>query len=351
MVPGTTDIYDTGVFPRFDVLPGGTPILALNHYEEASVGITRNTNLVAEVDGQVRTAMGLVFGTAEDPTCALLTQGLGGGRQLLQVAGDGASGSWSDSPRKALTGGSVDDLHPPVLARFDDDMKYAWTSNGERLVGTSTSFRVTTYDWSMQNEKLVTSPGVDPDKLRAYDTMPVGDAVFFMTEGGLLNGLNVWRPATGAVPFVRWLGDPNRGAGSLGTDGIDMAWRYGEGRDDQGWYTSVTLMTAKYTTDPGSVVARPLRALHNRNILGSLPVVVGCGYAATFNPYHDHYWDVLIVRLADGRSWTVPGSDGVRYTHAVGITCTDLFVRADLGIHPTIVRVALDSLGPGEPAP
>jgi hypothetical protein len=356
VVPGSNKPYSVGVHPSLDALSDGNQVLALNHPDYSAGNVIPNWHLVAEVDGAVRSAMLDVTPAPTFPKCILNTGPSRGGRHVLGVKGDGVGTDYSTTTVEGALGGSIDDLHPKVLVRHDDQESYNWTG-GEKYVlqGSAPSFRVYAYDWSIGAPTLVANPSSDPDHLGIYDETPVGDAIFFETSGAVLSGINVWTPAKGAQPFIRWIGDPLHGAGSFGTDGKDMAWRYGEGRDEQGWYETVNLMTAKFTADPNAVVAKAVYVgLTRRDSIGAETVGVGCGYAATLNHLQGNpKGNVLIIRLADGRRWNAPGSPAVKHSRVIGVSCADVFVLSIVtpDPHATIVRIALDSLGPGEPGP
>jgi len=74
--------------------------------------------------------------------------------------------------------------------------------------------------------------------------------------------------------------------------------------------------------------------------------VVGCGYAA-----HDGATakDTVIVRIADGVSWTLTGEQTNSWGNPIGITCDEIFLLVFIPpmLTPNIARVRLDSLGPG----
>jgi hypothetical protein len=244
----------------------------------------------------------------------------------------------------------VDDLHPAVLARYDDNEgPYDWFCSADQVVSIrSSDEEITSWPWSMEGPRVVSAVGLDPDKLNFATIVLQGDAVFWNSDGQTLSGINVWTPQAGAKPFIRWVGDPTHVTGSFGTDGVDMAWRYAEDPKPDGTYGKVSLMTSKYTTDPAAVKARRLRSLSQNDMVTLLPVVVGCGYAVTSQPTAVSGADMMLVRLSDGWSWRIPGSDARLHDHALGVTCKEAFFA---GMYPTqlsVARVALDSLGPGQ---
>jgi REP element-mobilizing transposase RayT len=143
-----------------------------------------------------------------------------------------------------------------------------------------------------------------------------GDALFWQTSSQYRSGINVWTPAAGAKPFVRWVGDGTRGAGNFGTDGVDMVWSQGEGKQPtETLYPTRSVMTAPFTSDPAAVVPRRLRAQPPADVsIGVQPFQVGCGYAA----HGGGSCDVLVVRLADGWGWTIRSSE----PNSARITCS-----------------------------
>jgi hypothetical protein len=154
------------------------------------------------------------------------------------------------------------------------------------------------------------------------------------------NGISVWTHDTGTRDFLRWPGDGTRGAADLGTDGVDMAWTYGEGKADRGRsYPRRSIMTAPFTSDPTALKPRRLRSAPHSGV-GNWPWLVGCGYAAHQGA----------VRLRDGVSWLVPSSPReLELTTPLGITCEEIVAQGRVGGRLTIVRVKLASLGDGMP--
>ncbi len=172
------------------------------------------------------------------------------------------------------------------------------------------------------------------------------DALFWNADA-LADGINIWEPTGGARPFIRWVGDPTRGAGDFGTGGLDMVWTYGEGKAPSAWkYPVRSVMTAPYTTDPEAVLPRRLRSgLHIG--VGGFEWKVGCGYAAGEGGSND----VLVVRLSDGTSWQLPSIPSeLALAKPLGITCEEVFIYGEIGGRLRIARVKLASLGPGIPA-
>jgi hypothetical protein len=155
----------------------------------------------------------------------------------------------------------------------------------------------------------------------------------------------VWDPIGGTRAFVRWPGDFTRMAHSIGTDGVDLVWSEGEGKQPSETHDKFPvrrIMTAPFTSDPAALA--PVRLRSQPNTVGAVwPWVVGCGHAAFENDAQ-----ILVVRLSDGWMWNVPYMQpGLPVTRPIGITCEHVLLRANYGTYTTVVRVRIDSLGPG----
>lgn len=322
--------------PTFDVLPDGTSLLAFSRTEDAGSAMSRNVYMVAEVDGNVRTAMAEMSQVVPG---RFVSGSIGGGKRVLGVNGHAAQGP------AGLLGGTVDDLRPHVVARHTDG-PYGWWCNEKHIVGFREPLReFITFPWSGKPTTKVSSVW------HASTTVQmVGDAIFlsqvdFVGKGfDAQGGIDVFTPSTGEKPFIRSAGDPAQIASNFGTDGADMAWVEGEPLGD----AKLSLMTAKFTTDPSALEPRRLRSA-SVGVFGDLfPIGVGCGYAATSNSSTEHPSDMIVVRQSDGWSWTVPGSDERKPNRAIGLTCKEAFFTGQYGGHAGIARVTLDSLGPGQ---
>ena len=310
--------------------------------------------VIADVDGPVHMAVLRVFTGGETPSgqnigCTLFDPGYRAPRFLIGVRGDDKDGDMWASVHQGSIGGVVGQA-PMVFKHFTDDYKYSWAMNeGWVAWADATTFRLYASPWDPDAQIYVTSPPDDPDHLHLGQPQWWGDALFWTTGGGARAGINVWTPGEGARPFIRWVGDATQGAADLGTDGVDLVWAYGQGGLVPGtsYYATRSVMTAPFTTDgpAGMATARRLRSLPG-HCIGCRPFVVGCGYAAHSGGAND----VIVVRLSDGWSWTVPSE----YPDALlevplGVTCDEVFAQGTLHGVMTIARIRLDSLDPGVP--
>jgi hypothetical protein len=330
-----------------DWKPGSPPVLA---FRRIANGATHPylLDMVAEVDGAARNAIiwrRVPGQSSSDPGCATTLESMAEGKWLVSIRGDDAYGAISTSKAKGVLGGPVDQLHPPVLARFDDDLAHDWVASANWIGhGTAPDIReeVAPWPWAGQAITPIASMADDPEHRNISNVVIHEDAIFWDATTLSGGGIGVWTPSTGARPLVRWLGDPTKSAGGLGTDGVDMVWSQGSKQSASDPNFTGSVMTAPYTTDPQAVQPRRLRSYTKQ--IGLYGWSVGCGYAA--NTYNV---DTIIVRLSDGVSWLLPETSTMEFADPIGITCDEVFIYGLYGGVTNIIRVRLDSLGPGTP--
>ncbi len=183
--------------------------------------------------------------------------------------------------------------------------------------------------------------------------------MFSRVSSGARCGVMSWNVEHGSRPLLRWYGDTTHGAGNFGADGTDMVWTYSTGAKACNTDPpNPEVWTAPYTTDPAVVSSSAHRLRADVRGMSPNPYAVGFGYAMRPIDFGDPPTNALfVVRLSDGVGWPIPGTpDGTRlsWTTALGFTQTELFVAANMQnngiVAQTIVRIRLDSLGPGVPA-
>ena len=186
----------------------------------------------------------------------------------------------------------------------------------------------------------------------------------FVTGELSRQALWTYSPGLGTKLFRTFGNDDSRGVADLGTDGKDWVWMEGyDFRPGDPTYPHVRMMTAKVTTDGSPPVVRYVRDGFVGYPFGTMPVVVGCGYAARFTAVQETSGKIIqpavIVRLRDGVTHyvdTLP-PDATSFARVVGLTCDEVFFAgnedADGTSRPNVFRVRLDSFGPGRllPAP
>ncbi|CAN5364164.1 hypothetical protein BH09MYX1_BH09MYX1_10060 [soil metagenome] len=325
------------------VQPNGVVTLMLGRLENPFIH-----RLVADADGPVHQAV-----VETQTTCTLGNYDIGDGKVAYRVYDSEVKGKLNDFGGGAL-GGDMNDLRPRVFLHYHGADKYSRTYYASSLglfeIRTPSIQR---YDW-------VTGAMIDelwpPSEVNGFAVAhlwPSAGVAFWDAYAGLsFNKLRVWTEDGGGRDFISYGNDPSQGASDFGTDGEDMVWNYCSDRYDGGiTFPKNDVMTAPFTTDPTLLVPRRLRS--DGTQFGTTPFVVGCGFAAHASTVVPGETGLLLVRLSDGRSWTLTTPSGPWiWTEAIALTCTELFalVRTKApvsGTTFTVARVRLDSLGPG----
>jgi len=328
---------------RFALAPGGIAQLALTRIAtDASPPYVMH--LVAEVDGPVRNAVARVVRAGEDPGnpgCYLGTSAIGGGKYVFRVVGHDTSGKRSASKHEGVLGGDVGDLPPRVLAHRTDGRHFGWVVGARWLVRLDSGLRLAARAWGEGDDAWMNVDGPELGTLMPGRPVVSGAAIFFPVMSGARVGLVVWDAEHGSRPLLGWIGDGTRAAGDLGTDGKDLVWSYGELKGT-GKPPSRSLMTAAFTTDAASLQPRRVRSDPGTGIEGNA-WVVGCGMAA----HTSGGGGITVVRLADGRSWSVPGrSSNFALEAPIGLTCDEVFAPGLLNGRTSIAAVRIQSLPP-----
>jgi hypothetical protein len=114
-------------------------------------------------------------------------------------------------------------------------------------------------------------------------------------------------------------------------------------------YPHVRMMTAKVTTDGSAPVIRYVRDGFIGYPFGTMPVVVGCGYAARFTAVQETSGKIIqpavIVRLRDGVTHyvdTLP-PDATSFARVVGLTCDEVFFCRQRGRRRNVPAQCLSS--------
>lgn len=264
-----------------------------------------------------------------------------------------AVGLWGpnhDTDVDAIMVGRLGSLTAEMPYRNTDPGSSAWYVGSERFVKLDYGSIVTAVSPDLSSWFSLYSPAMNPDGT-PFDAKPwiLGQDIVFQTTSYATAGLWAYDTVRGTHPLVTYPGDPEQGATNLGTDGVDMVWTYGEGKQSNGLYSTVSVMTAPYTTDPDELSPRRLRKDMSLGIgTRSLQFAVGCGYAGRVLATGR---DAQIVRLSDGAGWVLAGNDSWRWNQVLGFTCDELFIVADNRheLEVNVARVPLTSLG--EPLP
>ena len=107
------------------------------------------------------------------------------------------------------------------------------------------------------------------------------------------------------------------------------------------------VVTSPFTRDASKLQKRVLRTDLGQGMIAASRFAVGHGFAGHFGQRPNGDEGVMIVRLADGAGWFLPGPNGapVIFQHALAFTRDEVFtlVRDEHGTN--VYRVRLDSLG------
>jgi hypothetical protein len=354
----TTHALATDAWPRFALdVKTGAALIAFSRMDVNDDTSVRY-RLVAEADGKVRLAF--VQANPKNKGCEIGLIGLSDNRFALYVIGTSWSGSLTGN-FEGLIAGDIDDRHPPVKFKLKNDPQswFGWTVSSAWIVQIRGA--LTAHSWDLKSSTEIYSPATDPEGMPAHNISAVGGDVFWGVDVQGYSGVMSWDAVHGARPLLRWYGDWTRGAGNFRTDGKDMVWTYGEGRDPSKGsnpYAKLSVMTAPHTTDPVEAQGKARRLRSDTRAFSPYPFGIGCGHAVRDARLYlgaETYMALLIVRLADGGSWVVKGmnvndADGLSAGMGLGASCQHAyFVGKTPGLQSSIYRIRLDSLGPPLP--
>jgi hypothetical protein len=302
---------------------------------------------VEEIDGAVRNVF-LQLNPA-NKGCEALTHDLSDGRFAFGMMGDSWAGELLGT-REGVIAGEIGTSKPVVLKQDmpPESTSHWYVSSSWLLEG---RIKTLAHSWDLAETFTVYDPAQDPEGMPAHNDLGRGEAHFFQVDVAGYSGVMVWTQEGGPRPLIRWFGDYTQGAGNFNTDGGDMVWTHGEGKEPSSKqeYPVRSIMTAPFTTDAASVQATQRRLRSDPGQLSTDVYGIGCGYAGRVIAAKD----LLVVRLSDGVSWTITGSlerDGVKFMQLLGFTCEELFAAAQYADDAvTVVRIPLASLGPGDP--
>ncbi len=325
------------------VAPDGNVVLSvIRTAQPMSTGVHR---LIADADGPVHTAMFIAANSRCTPAFArLLNQ-----RYAIRIYEDNSSYGGG------LLASDVDDLTPRIAIHLNKQHSHSVRAGPFFILDVTKDYALERYSWDDGSPLPVLWSSSDDQGLQQTAFTFAGDAMFWGADDTNYSKVHVHTPAGGVRDFLSAGLVIDRGFGAIGTDGKDLVWIEAKGRKSGGPtpFDSYDIMTAPYTTDPSKVVARRLRSERGEGYT-LFNHVVGCGHAARWTPA-----GIRILRLSDGWSWllplvtpdTPPEERGWAWADPLALTCTELFLPVAIngGSSRPLVRLRLDSLGPGVP--
>jgi hypothetical protein len=330
---------------------------ALLQFGRVFYGDNKNVrySVVADLDGPVPAAFLLV--SPANSECEFFTEDVRQDKFAIGVTSTPAN--FTEGKPEGVIAGTVGATPSVGFEQPIAQNSYtSWFVSSDWLI--NARVQIHARPWDLSSEHLVYDPSQDPDNMPAHNLQAYGGAIFWDVGSGDYHGIMSWTLAGGARPLVRWYGDYTKGAGGFNTDGVDMVWTYGEGKAPSDIdYPTRSIMTAPFTTDPAEVASTAKRLRSDPGPFSSAPWGIGCGYA-TFalnvpaaTDGGDASTALLVVRLSDGVSWIVSGptfASGMHFAGPLGSSCTDVFAVAQFPDDAvSVVRIRLDSLGPGIP--
>jgi hypothetical protein len=296
-----------GPLYRFWVDASGTA--RLFHHRNAKNGSGDEASYYDIVLGDVDGAP-LDFAIRQDfpADCHNLVEDLNETEFAIMIYGDGTSPVNTDVDGLAI--GYLGSLEPTFVYLNRTGPPSAWSLGPDFVLRREPGSTVRAFTHDMSSSFLLYQPGMDPDFTPIQPRRWIrGRDVLFQTGDLVSAGIWAYDDERGTHPLVTYPGDTTQGASNVGTDGVDIVWTHGEGKEEGafGLFPTVSIMTAPYTTDPEALQPRRLRTDMSIGIgTEDLQWAVGCGYAARHLATGR---DVQVVRLSDGVAWVLAGNN------------------------------------------
>ncbi len=289
--------------------------------------------LIIEASGRVRHA----FLETDSNRCTL------GGGYLWRDHYVLSLNEYLSSELGGFVAGDLGSLTPTFAKRHTDLLSHSLYTGPFGIVDTAARPEILLYPWAdLAAPKTL---WVRDDGLNHAKFVFTENATFWTASSYQAVKVKIWTPDGRVRDLVAFPEDAARGAGAMGTDGRDMVWLEGPPRPPgDGGLDTYAIMAARYTTDSSQVQAQERRLRSEiGSAMGAERFEVGCGFAARSR--HD---GLRIVRIADGHSWFLPSKGRWNWQRVQHVGCDEVFVRVMDGPRAELVRVRLDSLGPGD---
>ncbi|MCA9595523.1 MAG: hypothetical protein KC776_19545 [Myxococcales bacterium] len=335
-----------GGIPYATVLPNGEVLLQVRKLLTRFLGGMKQAaafDLIVEADGPVRQAFYSSWNSYQYPAFVLIRTGISAtttGWQILQNQVGKTVGN-------LVLGGKNDALTLPVLHAFNEgDLSSGALRPGSAFYALSGS-HLDVYRWDGEHVGMIYQ-GLD-----ISNPIWIGDTLLWSAQSTAISQIWTWTEKDGAHELISFGNDLTRGVANAFTDGTDLVWLQGEDRTGpEGFYPTRSVMSAKFSSDPGAIKPVRLRSWPDPSVWGGYtPDAVGCGYAAlAYNPAVMNE-KLMIVRLADGVSWILDSPPDRHWTWGkpVAVTCDEVFTTWGKPSITNLRRIRLSSLGPGIP--
>lgn len=229
-------------------------------------------------------------------------------------------------------------LAPTVISQ--SDTRYTYRIGGEWIVRQSANFG--------GPAEVLRPDGSDVQQLTPYNersAVVVGDRVIFSADTPEGKGLHLWSEEHGTETLLNFPYGEGKAIWELEADAEYVTYQVED--------TSTSPATVEIFASPFPHEALGFQPHRVRAALwqpGDKRVKLGCGYLGR------DLTDPAIIRADDGHTWRLLHTDRITFADVLGFTCQEVFTFAQVwnAAHTawfaTIMRIRLDSLGPGEPA-
>jgi hypothetical protein len=335
----------------------GKPVLTFSRYTK-----TGSLRMVGDLDGPTRFAL-----LETDPAHYVAQPEVIGGDVVVFRVFDSAAKRELSSYGGGAMFANLDDLHPTFMRRYPVESTGGGVFAADFGPVAMINGAVEQYDRNTGKLVRTITTGRDEGGA-AIPLASAKDYLFWDILNSREKRIRMFSPATGRADFVAFGADITRGAADMGTDGVDMVWTEASGGEIPGEYSFPVnnVMTAKFEPDAGKRITRRVGATGRIGFTGE-GYRVGCGYAI-----HDtgdtpnQPTTKRLFRLSDGHRWEIPllvpadRPTDWQWGSLWGVTCDEVILDAwDWRGHDAVprtkqvghlVRLRIDSLGPGMPA-
>jgi hypothetical protein len=283
-------------------------------------------------------------------SCSYQGSGLSNGKYMLELF------PWWNPTKEGFVAGNHEDVTPSRMMKLEADpsLTSSWTIANSWII--RMRGKRTVFPWNNPDKKETQIYPTDTLGRPGHRVISHDDDIFINVGEIQTGAVVVWTEAQGTRPLILW--PPlERSVHHFHVDGEYMVWTESEQWDSsQTQFKKSDIFVAPYSLDQQQVSKTRKKLTKDPRGVSGGSWQVGCGYAArnlaASNPLSN---SLMVVRLSDGNSWIIPGGDPSQpwrydFFEAFGITCEEIFATVGLPSGaPTIVRIRLDSLGPGTP--
>lgn len=173
----------------------------------------------------------------------------------------------------------------------------------------------------------------------------VGDKVIYRADTPQGTGLYLWTKESGSTQLLSFPGSSGKSIFELEADAELVTYQVEDASTDP---PKTDIFASPLPADAAGFQPHRVRSAMWGNA-GGQTTRVGCGRLAR------NGLDPKVIRADDGHTWSVLHSERITFAEVFGLTCDEIFTfsqvwnEAHTKAIATVMRIRLDSLGPGEP--